>query len=249
MNIENIDNRDINSIPTGFDELDKLLTGLHGGDLIVVAGRPAMGKSSFALNMVNYLAIGKEVPCLLYSYEMSRKQIRSRLINICGDEIYERLQDGIAPIYVEEDIFTTPEELYSMAKEYKEDYNIGFIVIDYLQLFIAHQLPELKSKAVSDAMADLKKLAKELDVPVVVLSQLNRDVEKREDKRPVLSDLKESESIQAMADVIMLLYREDYYYYPDESARPNTADIIVVKNSHGETGTVELGFARGRYFE
>ena len=246
MNIKNNDNKNANSIPTGFGDLDNLLTGLHGGDLIVVGGRPAMGKSSFALNIVNYLAIGKEVPCLLYSYEMSRKQITSRLIDIGGDEIYERLPEGVAPIYVEDDVCTTPEVFYSMAREYKEEYNIGLIVIDYLQLFIAHQLPELKHKTVSDALADLKKLAQELDVPVVLLSQLNRDVEKREDKRPVLLDLKDSEPIQTIADVIMLLYREDYYYAKDETTRPNAAEIIVAKNSHGETGTVELGFARGR---
>ena len=238
-----------NEIMTGFNELDNLLSGLHGRDLIVVGGRPAMGKSSFALNIVNYLAIGKEVPCLLYSYEMSREQIKSKLINIGGDEIYERVREAVAPIYVEDDVFTTPKAFYSMAREYKEEYNIGLIVVDYLQLFIAHQLPELKSKAVSDAMADLKKLAKELDVPVVVLSQLSRDVEEREDKRPVLSDLKGSEPIQNEADVIMLLYREDYYYSPEERTKPNTAEIIVAKNRHGETGTVELGFARGRYFE
>ncbi len=238
-----------NEITTGFNKLDNLLTGLHGGDLIVVGGRPAIGKSSFVLNMVNYLAIGKGVPCLLHSIEMSKEQIESRLNNIGGDETYERLCRCEAPIYIEDDVFITPEVFYSMAREYKEEYNIGLIVIDYLQLFIAHQLPELKSKAVSDAMADLKKLAQDLDVPVVLISQLNRDVEKREDKRPVLSDLKESESIQTMADVIMLLYREDYYYYPDESARPNTADIIVAKNRNGETGTVELGFSKGRYFE
>lgn len=236
-------------ITTGFNELDNLLTGLYGGDLIVVGGRPAMGKTHFALDIVNHVAIGKNIPCLFYSIESTKKQVERVLTYIGGDETYEKLRNFQAPIHVEDDVTITTAEFYSMAREYKEEYDIGLIVIDYFQILIGYQIPELGKRAISEAMADLKKLAMDLDVPVLVLTQLDRRLEKREDKRPTLSDLKGSEPICSEADVVILLYRDDYYYSPEETTNPNTAEIIVAKNCNGETGTVELGFSKGRFYE
>lgn len=249
MKRKNIDDKNMGSLTTGFAELDKMLTGLHGGDIIAVGGRPAMGKTGFALNIVNYLAINKEVPCLYCSLENSKEQIESLLIHIGGEETYERLYACDAPIYIEADINITTEEFCSIAREYKEKQNIGFIVIDYFQLLrVATPIPYPGSKVIYDALSNLKKLAREINVPIMILSQLNRDMEKRENKRPILSDLRGSEAIQTMADVIMLLYR-DAYYHLDITTKPYIAEIIVAKNRHGKTGTVELRVVDGRYFK
>ncbi len=234
-------------IATGFEGLDKLLKGMQGGELVVLGARPAMGKTGFALEIVNYQAIGKGVPCLFFAVESSKEQIEERLRRIGGDGTYEKLRDGNSQIYIEDNYFITPDAFYALAREHKEKHNIGFIVIDYLQLMLVHQFPEFGEKAYEDALDKLKQLAVELDVPILIVSELSRELENREDKRPRFSDLDSLGIIQDKVDTILFLYRDDYYH-PD-TKKANTTEIIVAKNGQGEQGTVELGYEAGSFFE
>lgn len=236
------------NITTGFDNLDKMLTGMHGGDLILVASRPAMGKTGLALNIVNYLSVGRDVPCLFCSMEMTSDRIKRKLINIGGDGTYEKIRDDGASLYIMDDAYITLEEICAKAKEYKEKHNIELVVVDYLQLINSSCKGESRISLLDKVVKGLKSLALELDVPVLVISQLGRDIEGRGDKRPVLSDLRESISNQDEIDVVMFVYR-DAYYNADSPKASNTAEIIVAKNCHGDTGTVELKFQEGRFFE
>ena len=236
------------SITTGYSELDKLITGMYGGDLIVVASRPAMGKTGLVLNIVNYLSVGRDIPCLFCSMEMSRDQFKRKLINIGGDGIYEKISDNQAPLYIMDDAYITLEEICAKAKEYKAKHNIELVVVDYLQLIYSSSKGESRISHLDKIVKGLKSLALELDLPVLVISQLGRDIEERDDKRPVLSDLRESISNQDELDVVMFVYR-DAYYNADSPKASNTAEIIVAKNSHGDTGTVELKFQEGRFFQ
>ncbi len=251
-------------IPTGFVDLDNMLTGLHGGELLIVAARPAMGKTAFVLNIVHHLAIKKNVPCLLYSLEMSKEQLGSRLMAIDAmvdsksmklshtltDDDWDKLFETMdimakAPIYMVDNSSISISELRSLARMHKQNHNIGLIVIDYLQLMSSTGRVESRQNFIAEVSRSLKNLARELNVPIIALSQLSRAVDARPDKRPTMSDLRESGSIEQDADVVMFIYRDEYYN-PDTTTKPNTAEIIISKNRSGETGSVDLRWI-GKY--
>ncbi|MBO5388025.1 MAG: replicative DNA helicase [Lachnospiraceae bacterium] len=251
-------------IPTGFTDLDRMLTGMHGGELIIVAARPAMGKTAFVLNIVHHLAVKKNVPCLIYSLEMSKEQLGTRLMAIDAmvdskamklshtltDDDWDKIMETMdvmsdAPIYMVDNSAISIAELRSQARMHKQNHNIGLIVIDYLQLMSPSGRVESRQNFIADVSRSLKNLARELDVPIIALSQLSRGVESRNDKMPVMSDIRESGAIEQDADVIMFIHRDEYYN-PDTTEKPNTAEINIAKNRSGETGTIDLRWI-GKY--
>ena len=235
----------ITGVPTGFIDLDEKLTGLHGSELILIAARPAMGKTAFALNIAQNAAMKSGVPCAIFSLEMSKEQLATRLIAMDSmvdsqairtgqlvDSDWDKLMDstfrvGSTPMFIDDTPGISIAELRSKCRKLKQTQNIGLIIIDYLQLMNGSSRAESRQQEISEISRSLKKLARELDVPVVALSQLNRAVDSREDHKPVMSDLRESGAIEQDADVIMFIYRDDYY-------------IIVAKQRNGSTGPVEL---------
>ena len=238
---------------TGFTLLDTITTGLNRSDLIIVDARPGMGKTSFALNMATNVARhgGKEVA--VFSLEMSKEQLATRMLStealvdsnklrsgFLSDNDWVRLASGAdvlcgLPIYLDDTAGTNVPQLKAKLRRMK---NLGLVVIDYLQLLGSTMKTENMVLRVQEITRNLKILAKELDVPVILLSQLSRGVESRPDKRPLLSDLRDSGSIEQDADIVMFLYRDAYYN--KESTEPNISECIVAKNRHGETGTVKL---------
>lgn len=254
---------EITGVPTGFLDLDRKLSGLHGSELILIAARPAMGKTAFALNIAQHAAMVADVPVAVFSLEMSKEQLATRLIAMDSmvdsqsirtgqllDADWEKIMEstyrvGEMPMYIDDTPGITIAELRSKCRKLKQTKNIGLIVIDYLQLMNGSGRSESRQQEISTISRSLKNLAKELDVPVIALSQLNRAVDSREDHRPVMSDLRESGAIEQDADVIMFIYRDDYYHKED-SLKPNIADIIVAKQRSGSTGTVELTWL-GKY--
>ncbi|MBE5932833.1 MAG: replicative DNA helicase [Lachnospiraceae bacterium] len=254
----------VTGIPTGFVDLDNMLTGMHAGELILVAARPAMGKTAFVLNIVHHLAIKKNVPCLIYTLEMSKQQLGTRMMAIDAmvdskamklshmltDDDWDKLGETMdvmvkAPIHMVDNSSISIAELRSLARMYKQNYGIGLIVIDYLQLMSNNGPIESRQQFISDISRSLKNLARELEIPIIALSQLSRAVDSRTDHKPVLSDLRESGAIEQDADVVMFIYRDEYYN-PDTTTKPQTAEIIVAKNRSGETGSVDLRWI-GKY--
>lgn len=254
----------VTGIPTGFVDLDNMLTGMHAGELILVAARPAMGKTAFVLNIVHHLAIKKNVPCLIYTLEMSKQQLGTRMMAIDAmvdskamklshmltDDDWDKLGETMdvmvkAPIHMVDNSSISIAELRSLARMYKQNYGIGLIVIDYLQLMSNNGPVESRQQFISDISRSLKNLARELEIPIIALSQLSRAVDSRTDHKPVLSDLRESGAIEQDADVVMFIYRDEYYN-PDTTTKPQTAEIIVAKNRSGETGSVDLRWI-GKY--
>lgn len=246
----------ITGVPTGFIDLDEKLTGLHGSELILIAARPAMGKTAFALNIAQYAAMKANVPCAIFSLEMSKEQLATRLIAMDSmvdsqairtgqlvDSDWDKLMDstirvGSTNMYIDDTPGINIAELRSKCRKLKQTKDIGLIIIDYLQLMNGSGRSESRQQEISEISRSLKKLARELNVPVIALSQLNRAVDSREDHKPVMSDLRESGAIEQDADVIMFIYRDDYYN--KESTKPGIADIIVAKQRNGSTGPVEL---------
>ncbi len=238
---------------TGFTYLDTITTGLNRSDLILVAARPGMGKTSFALNMATNVArrAGKDVA--VFSLEMSKEQLATRMLSTEALVDSNKLRSGHLsendwvrlassadvlcgmPIYLDDTAGTNVQQIKAKLRRIK---NLGLVVIDYLQLLGSTLKTENRVQIISEITRQLKIMAKELDIPVVLLSQLNRGVESREDKRPMLSDLRESGSIEQDADIVIFLYRDAYYN--KESAQPNVSECIVAKNRHGDTGTVKL---------
>jgi replicative DNA helicase len=253
----------VTGVPTGFKDLDEKLTGLHGSELILIAARPAMGKTAFALNIAQYAAMKADVPVAVFSLEMSKEQLATRLIAMDSmvdsqsirtgqllDTDWDKIMEstyrvGEMEMYIDDTPGINIAELRSKCRKLKQTKNIGLIVIDYLQLMNAGGRSESRQQEISTISRSLKKLARELDVPVVALSQLNRAVDSREDHKPVMSDLRESGAIEQDADVIMFIYRDDYYNKED-SPKPGIADIIVAKQRNGSTGPVELTWI-GKY--
>ncbi len=247
----------ITGVPTGFIDLDEKLTGLHGSELILIAARPAMGKTAFALNIAQNAAMKSRIPCAIFSLEMSKEQLATRLIAMdsmvdsqairtgqLADDDWSELMDstykvGSSPMFIDDTPGITIAELRSKCRKLKQTQDIGLIIIDYLQLMSASAgRSESRQQEISEISRSLKKLARELNVPIIALSQLNRAVDGREDHKPVMSDLRESGAIEQDADVIMFIYRDDYYN--KESTKPGIADIIVAKQRNGSTGPVEL---------
>jgi len=253
---------EIRGVPTGFTLLDRKTTGLQAGDLVVIAGRPSMGKTTLAVNIAENAAIAKGVPSAIFSMEMSAEQLTLRLISSLGrvnqthlrtghfsEEDWSRIQGAMAqlsgaPLYVDETPALTPTEVRARARRLKRERGLGLLVVDYLQLMQVPGTKENRATEISEISRSLKALAKELQVPVVALSQLNRAVEQRTDKRPVMSDLRESGAIEQDSDLILLIYREEVY--DANTARKGIADIIIAKQRNGPIGEVQLTF-RGEF--
>ena len=249
---------DVRGVPTGFTQLDRKTTGLQPGDLVVIAGRPSMGKTTLAVNIAENAAIAKGVPSAIFSMEMSAEQLTLRLISSLGrvnqthlrtghfsEEDWSRIQGAMsqlsgAPLYVDESPALTPTEVRARARRLKRERGLGLIVVDYLQLMQVPGTKENRATEISEISRSLKALAKELQVPVVALSQLNRAVEQRTDKRPVMSDLRESGAIEQDSDLILLIYREEVY--DPNTTRRGVADIIIAKQRNGPVGEVQLTF-------
>ena len=260
---ERYENRgQLTGTPTGFVDLDNLTSGLQKSDLIIVAARPAMGKTAFALNIAEHAAIHAKKSVAVFSMEMSASQLAFRLISSIGriDQTHLRNGDiaeedwprvtsairllGEAKIYIDDTPSLSPVDLRSRARRLQREHGLGLIVIDYLQLMQVPGNKENRATEISEISRGLKALAKELDIPVVALSQLNRGLEQRTDKRPVMADLRESGAIEQDADVIMFIYRDEYYN--KESADKGLAEVIIGKQRNGPTDTLKLTFL-GRY--
>ena len=252
----------LTGVSTGYTDLDRMTAGLQPGDLVIVAGRPSMGKTTLALNIAENAAIAAGTAVAVFSMEMSREQLSLRMISslgrvdqshlrtgMFGDEDWARINSAIAqmksaPIYIDDSGALTPTEVRARARRLTREQPLGLIVIDYLQLMQVPGTKENRATEISEISRSLKALAKELKVPVIALSQLNRSVEQRTDKKPVMSDLRESGAIEQDADLIMLIYREEVYE-PD-TPRKGIADIIIAKQRNGPTGEVHLTFL-GKY--
>jgi len=249
---------DITGISTGFTEMDRMTAGLQRGELIIVAGRPSMGKTTLAINIAENAAIAQKVPTAVFSMEMSAEQLSFRMIGSIGrvnqqrlrtgrlsDEDWTRIDSAVSmmsnvPIYIDDSAGLSPTEVRARARRLKREHGLGMIVIDYLQLMSVAGSTENRATEISEISRGLKALAKELDVPVIALSQLNRSVEQRNDKKPVMSDLRESGAIEQDADLIVFIYREEVYQ-PD-TARKGIADIIIGKQRNGPVGEFHLTF-------
>ena len=250
---------DVTGVPTGYKDLDMMTSGLQPGDLVIIAGRPSMGKTSLALNIAEYVAIDTGLPAAIFSMEMASTQLVSRLIGSVGKLIQHKMRTGQlddndweklsyalgqlneAPIFIDEGSALNPYEVRARARRlHKQCGKLGLVVIDYLQLMETAGSSENRATEISEISRSLKSLAKELNVPVVALSQLNRSVEQRPDKRPVMSDLRESGAIEQDADVIMFIYRDEVYN--PESPDKGVAEIILAKQRNGPVGRVKLTF-------
>ncbi|MEE4173447.1 MAG: replicative DNA helicase [Xanthomonadales bacterium] len=249
---------DITGIPTGFLDFDRKTAGLQDSDLVIVAGRPAMGKTTLAMNIAENAAIKSKVPVAVFSMEMSSLQLVMRLFSSLGQIEQGRLRTGNlddldwpkltsamnilrrSKIFIDETPALSPSELRARARRLKREHDIGMIVIDYLQLMQVPGNNENRANEIAEISRSLKALAKELHLPVIALSQLNRSLEQRPNKRPIMADLRESGSIEQDADLIVFIYRDEVYN--EDSPAKGKAEIIIGKHRHGSTGTVELNF-------
>lgn len=248
---------------TGYDDLDQLTSGLHPGDLVIIAGRPSMGKTSLAMNIAEYVGMKTTHPVAVFSMEMPGEQIAMRLLSSMGRINQQRLRSGRledsdwprltsavsmlseAPLFVDDTPALSPSELRSRTRRLmREHKGLGLIVVDYLQLMQAPGSKENRATEISEISRSLKALAKELNVPLIALSQLNRSLEQRPNKRPVMSDLRESGAIEQDADLIMFVYRDEVYN--EDTPDKGSAEIIIAKQRNGPIGTVRLTF-RGEY--
>jgi len=252
----------ITGISSGYHEFDKLTAGLQAGDLVIIAGRPSMGKTTLALNIAENAAIGAKVPTAVFSMEMPSQQLAFRMISSLGrvdqthlrtgnfpDEDWSRINTAVqlmsdAPIYIDDTPSLSPTEIRARARRLHREHGLGLVVIDYLQLMQVEGSKENRATEISEISRGLKALAKELEVPVIALSQLNRSVEQRTDKRPVMSDLRESGAIEQDADLIIFIYREEVYN--QDTPRKGIADIAIAKQRNGPIGDFPLTFV-GRY--
>ncbi|MBF4502116.1 replicative DNA helicase [Savagea sp. SN6] len=262
-NIERLHNQkgDVTGIPTGFTDLDRITAGFQRNDLIIVAARPSVGKTAFALNVAQNVATKTEENVAIFSLEMGADQLVMRMLCAEGnidaqalrtgdleDEDWKKLSLAIgtlsnAGIFIDDSPGVRVNEIRSKCRRLKQEHGLGMIVIDYLQLIMGSgRSGENRQQEVSEISRSLKALARELEVPVIALSQLSRGVEQRQDKRPMMSDLRESGSIEQDADIVSFLYREDYY--DKETENKNLIEIIIAKQRNGPTGTVTLAFAK-----
>lgn len=252
---------DITGIRTGFHDFDKMTSGLQPGDMIVLAARPSMGKTSLAINIAEHVALDEGLPVAVFSMEMGASQLAVRIVGSIGridqghlrtgklsDEEWPRLTEAIeklrtVSLHIDETPGLSTSELRANARRLARQYGrLGLIVVDYLQLMSTSSSDENRATAVGEISRGLKMLAKELKCPVIALSQLSRGVESRTDKRPMMSDLRESGAIEQDADIIMFIYRDDYY--DKNSKEPGVAEVIISKHRNGPTGTVKLAFLK-----
>src|SRR5574343_186025 len=254
---------DITGVPTGFADLDRMTSGLQAGDLVVLAARPSMGKTSFAVNIAEHVALNEGLPVAIFSMEMGAAQLAVRIVGSIGrvdqghlrtgklsDEEWPRLTEAIerlrnVSLHIDETPGLTPSALRANARRLaRQCGKLGLIVVDYLQLMSGSSSDgDNRATELGEISRGLKMLAKELNCPVIALSQLNRSVEQRTDKRPMMSDLRESGAIEQDADIIMFIYRADYYN-KEECKEPGVAEIIIAKQRNGPVGTVKLAFQR-----
>ena len=254
---------DITGVPTGFYDFDRMTSGMQAGDLIVLAARPSMGKTALAINIAEHVAMNEGLPVAVFSMEMGASQLAVRIVGSMGridqghlrtgkltDEEWPRLTEAIerlrqVSLFIDETPGLTPSELRANARRLaRQCGKLGLIVVDYLQLMSGSNSDSSDNRAteLGEISRGLKMLAKELQCPVIALSQLNRSVEQRTDKRPMMSDLRESGAIEQDADVIMFIYRDDYYN--KDSKEPGVAEVIIGKQRNGPTGTVKLAFLK-----
>jgi replicative DNA helicase len=258
------DNRDLTGTGSGFRQLDELTAGFQNSNLVVLAARPGMGKTSLALNIAAHVGIQERTPVAIFSLEMSREEVTTRLMCAEGKVDSKRLRRGAldqgdwekltnassklydAPIYVDDSAGVTPIEIKAKSRRLKSRLKgeLGLVIVDYLQLMGGTAKVENRVQEISQISRSLKLIARDLDVPVLAISQLSRAVESRSDKRPVLSDLRESGSIEQDADLVMFVYRDDYYN--DQSDDKGTAELIMAKHRNGPLDTVKLAYV-GRY--
>jgi len=254
----------ITGVPTGWKEFDEKTSGLQNSDLIIVAGRPSMGKTSFAMNIAEHAVIKGGVPTAIFSMEMSGEQLAMRMFSSLGridqskvrsgklsDDDWPRLTSAVSllaadesQLFIDDTPALSPNELRARARRIKREHGLGLIIIDYLQLMQVNGTKENRTNEISEISRSLKALAKELEVPVVALSQLNRSLEQRPNKRPVMSDLRESGAIEQDADVIAFIYRDEVYN--EDSPDKGIAEIIIGKQRNGPIGTTRLTFI-GQY--
>ena len=257
----------VTGVPTGYAKFDEMTAGLQPADLIVVAGRPSMGKTSFCLNIAEHAAIREHIPVGIFSLEMSKEQLVQRMLcslakvnsnrlrtGYLSDADWPRLTTGAgilseSPIFIDDTPGISLLEMRAKARRLKAEQGLGLVIIDYLQLVSGRSRAESRQQEISEISRSLKAMAKELDVPVVALSQLSRAVESRQPPRPQLSDLRESGAIEQDADVVTFLYRPSFYksHKTEEPAEPeddNTTEVIIGKQRNGPTGTVYLAFLR-----
>ncbi|MCY0881364.1 MAG: replicative DNA helicase, partial [Firmicutes bacterium] len=252
-------------VPTGFVDLDRMTAGLQKSDLIIVAARPSMGKTMFCLNLARHVALHQNTCVGIFSLEMSKEQLAFRLLSAEAEISAQRLRTGDlnpemwgglsmaigrlgeAPIYIDDSPGISVLEIRAKARQLKVQHNVGLIIVDYMQLMQGRR-SENRQQEMSDISRSLKALAREIEVPVVALSQLSRAVESRTDKRPMLSDLRESGAIEQDADLVAFLYREDYY--TRQADNPDMTELIIAKQRNGPTGTVNLLFNRdiGKFY-
>jgi replicative DNA helicase len=255
---------DITGVPSGFVDFDKMTSGMQAGDLIVLAARPSMGKTALAINIAEHVALNEGLPVAVFSMEMGASQLAIRIVGSIGRIDQQRLRTGKlnqeewprlteameklrnVSLHIDETPSLTPMELRANARRLARTCGkLGLIVVDYLQLMSGNTSSnngDNRATEIGEISRGLKMLAKELQCPVIALSQLNRSVETRTDKRPMMSDLRESGAIEQDADVIMFIYRDDYYN--KDSKEPGVAEIIIGKHRNGPTGTVKLAFLK-----
>ena len=252
----------ITGVPSGFYELDKLTTGFHEGELVIIAARPAMGKTSFALSIIHNASVVERFPSAFFSLEMSKEQIAMRLLSLESRVPLKKFRSGLlsenellkltdvaneissAPIYIDDTASISILELRAKARRLKREKDIKLLVIDYLQLMRSHRRVENRQQEVAEISRGLKALAKELNIPVLALAQLSRQVEMRADKKPQLADLRESGSIEQDADLVMFIHRPEYYKKNPTPEEEGIAEIIIAKQRNGPTGSINLAFIK-----
>ncbi|MDE2010010.1 MAG: replicative DNA helicase [Candidatus Omnitrophica bacterium] len=261
--IENIDllyqhKKSITGVPTGFVDFDSKTSGLQNSDLIIIAGRPSMGKSAFAVSIAEHACLEHNIPVAIFSLEMSKEQLAQRMLCSQAQVDAHKVRTGFlspsdwplltkaagrlsnAPMFIDDTPAISMLELRAKARRLKSSHKIGLVVVDYLQLMQAHTKTESRQQEISEISRSLKALARELEVPLIAISQLSRAVESRQDHRPQLSDLRESGAIEQDADVVVLLMREEYYTATEENR--GIAEAIIAKQRNGPTGSVKLKF-------
>ena len=249
----------ITGVPTGFTDFDEMTAGLQPSDLVIIAGRPSMGKTTFAMNIAEHAAIKHKVSTAVFSMEMPGEQLAMRMMSSLGridqhkvrtgkleDDDWPRLTSAVsilaeAPLFIDDTPALSPTDLRARARRLKREHDLGLIVIDYLQLMQVTGSRDNRATEISEISRSLKALAKELHVPVIALSQLNRSLEQRPNKRPVMSDLRESGAIEQDADMIVFIYRDEYYN-KENSPDKGLAEIIIGKHRNGSTGSFKLKF-------
>ncbi len=250
----------ITGVPTGFANLDELTTGFQPSELIIVAGRPSMGKTAFCMNIAQFAAMQHKIPVAVFSLEMSKSQIVQRMLcsearidthalrrGTMPEEDWPKLSMAAgrlstAPIFIDDTAGISPLEIKAKTRRLKAKHDLGLVLIDYLQLIQTGTKIENRQQEISQISRSLKGLARELNVPVVAVSQLSRAVEQRSDQRPRLSDLRESGALEQDADVVVFIYREEYY--KPKSSRKGIAEVLISKQRNGPTGTIELAFLK-----